>query len=450
LVASIAVTARRFAWFLGAITLAGLVIRVAYILIERRDFDFGGGEFFSDSFFYHEGAKLLVDGRGFISPFELETSGRVVEAADHPPLYILWLAIPTSVGLDTELAHLLWSSAAGAASIALTGLLGREVAGPRVGLIAAGMAAVYPNIWSHDGALMAETLALTATTATLLLAYRYLRVPSLRRLVIVAVVAALAALVRSELVLLLVLLVVPLALLTRTVAWRDRVRWLAIAGAAAGVVFAPWVGYNLSRFDKPVYLSSQFETTLAVSNCDDTYYGEGIGYWSVVCAVPTALQAREDGLDQSGEAARLRKVALDYIKNHKKRLPIVIAARWARITGLYDPSHMVRIEQLPEGRERWVAITGLGTLWAVLALAVGGGIILRRRRVPVYPLLAPPAAVLIAVTITFATHRYRASAETALVVLAAVAVDSGWRRFRTGQAVEAAAPSNRAPATIAQ
>ena len=49
---------------------------------------------------------------------------------------------------------------------------------------------------------------------------------------------------------------------------------------------------------------------------------------------------------------------------------------------------------------------------------------LRRRRIPVFPLLGPPIVVWIAVTITFATTRYRASAEGALCLLAAVGVDA--------------------------
>jgi hypothetical protein len=128
----------------------------------------------------------------------------------------------------------------------------------------------------------------------------------------------------------------------------------------------------------------------------------------------------------------------------------VVAARWARITGLYDPSHMIKIEQVPEGRERWVAVIGLVSLWAVLALSVAGAIVLRRRRIPVYPLLAAPAAVLIAVTLTFATHRYRASAESALVVLAAVAIDAGWRRLQNRRTVSTDAGPDQRPAPISQ
>jgi hypothetical protein len=41
-----------------------------------------------------------------------------------------------------------------------------------------------------------------------------------------------------------------------------------------------------------------------------------------------------------------------------------------------------------------------------------------------------PAIVLISTTLTFATNRYRAIAESALVLLAAVAIDAGICRLR--------------------
>ena len=67
------------------------------------------------------------------------------------------------------------------------------------------------------------------------------------------------------------------------------------------------------------------------------------------------------------------------------------------------------------------------------------GVGLRRRRVPVFPLAALPAIVLISVTLTFATNRYRAIAEGALVVLAAVAIDAGARWLHARRASGAAA-----------
>ena len=50
--------------------------------------------------------------------------------------------------------------------VGLIGLLGRRIGGDTVGLVAAGIAAVSPNIWVNDGLVMSETLtALTVVGA---------------------------------------------------------------------------------------------------------------------------------------------------------------------------------------------------------------------------------------------------------------------------------------------
>jgi 4-amino-4-deoxy-L-arabinose transferase-like glycosyltransferase len=415
--------ARRFAWLLGAIALAGLVLRVAYVLVERRDFMFEG-----DAVFYHQGANLLADGRGFISPFELADSGKVVEAADHPPLYLMWLTIPSLIGLDTELSHLLWSCLLGAATVALVGLLGREVAGSRVGLLAAALAAVYPNLWWHDGALMAETMAIFTATLAILLTYRYRASPTTGRAIALGVACGLATLTRAELALLVPLVVVPLVLLRRELDFGNQLRRLAVPVLAVVVTLAPWVGYNLSRFDRPVLISTGFELTLNISSCDDTYYGPLTGYLSIECARRTALRARSEGLDQSEEAGRHRRQALDYISDHKGRVPVVVAARWGRILGIYRLDQYLGFGTI-EGRERWVSRLTLYTLWPMMILAVVGAIVLRRRRIPVFPLLALVAIVFVTVALSYGAQRFRASAEPALVVLAAVAIEAGLKRL---------------------
>ncbi|HEX6311690.1 MAG TPA: glycosyltransferase family 39 protein [Acidimicrobiia bacterium] len=420
-------TPRNFARWLAVIALGGLIVRVLYVLVERRDFTFVG-----DAVFYHEGANLLADGRGFISPFELASSGRAVEAADHPPLHMLWLTIPSFVGIDTELSHLLWSCLLGAGTIVLVGLLGSEVAGPRVGLVAAAIAAVYPNIWWHDGALMSETMAIFTATLAVWLAYRYRRDATIAGAVALGVACALAALTRAELILLLPFVVLPLVLRAPAapVDRRARLVRLGAAGGAAVITLAPWVGFNLARFENPVLISTGFELTLNIANCDDTYYGPLTGYFSIECARPTAERARRAGLDQSEEATRHRREALEYIGDHKSRVPVVVAARWGRITGLYRLDQLTTLATV-EGQERWVAVTGMASLWLLAALAAVGVVVLRRRRVPVYPLLALVLIVFIAVAISYAPQRFRASAEPAVVVLAAVGIDAAVRRIRT-------------------
>jgi hypothetical protein len=62
--------------------------------------------------------------------------------------------------------------------------------------------------------------------------------------------------------------------------------------------------------------------------------------------------------------------------------------------------------------------------------AVAGAVILRRRREAVFPVLAPILTVVLSVALFYATTRFRASAEGALCLLAAVAVEAAWRAVR--------------------
>ena len=183
-----------------------------------------------------------------------------------------------------------------------------------------------------------------------------------------------------------------------------------------------------------MFLSTGYEVTLLTASCDTTWYGQYTGYWSLFCGVRTPRKA-----DQSQKAIIYRRAAFDYIGENKARIPVVVAARWGRITGLFRPAQQVRLDHDVEGRDTWVAWTSLLMFYPIAVLAIAGAVVLRRRRVPVFPLAALPAIVLISVTLTFATNRYRAIAEGALVVLAAVAIDAGARWLHARRARGAAA-----------
>ena len=421
--ARVETTARWFWWALGAVAFVALVIRVVYIFAERRDLEFSG-----DAFFYHGGANLLADGKGFISPYAFQT-GREVQAADHPPLYIVFLAIPSLLRMTSTLTHLLWSALLGTATVVLVGLVGRAVAGARAGIVAALVAAVYPSMWAPDGALEAETLAMFTTALTLLLAYRYLQRPSWGRLTATGVAVGAAALSRSELILLVPLLLLPLALLSRDVDWKQRWKWLGASALATLVVIAPWVGYNLTRFDRPVLLSSQFESLLASANCDTVYYGDFTGYFSIDCATKVARREHVLRADESEQAAAFRKAAIDYATGHLSRLPAVVAARVGRMVGVFEPEQQVNLESLLGGREYGVAKWSMYGFHLLAILSIIGAVVLRRRRtVPLYPLLSVLVAVLLTVIVTYANIRFRAPAEVVLAVLGAVAIDAGIAR----------------------
>ncbi len=126
--------------------------------------------------------------------------------------------------MKSVLTHVLWSCGLGAATVAVIGLLGRAVGGARAGIIAAVIAAVYPNLWAPDAQLQAETLSMFATALALLLAYRYWQAPSGRRLALVGLVCGLGTMARSELLLLVPFVVVPLVWSTKR----------AVTGARSG------------------------------------------------------------------------------------------------------------------------------------------------------------------------------------------------------------------------
>ena len=74
----------------------------------------------------------------------------------------------------------------------------------------------------------------------------------------------------------------------------------------------------------------------------------------------------------------------------------------------------------------WVGVTRLAMIsyWLLLAPAFAGVVALRRRGIPLYPLLAFVLTAVVAVAPSIGDPRYRAAAEVPLVLLAATGIDS--------------------------
>ena len=400
---------RRWLYALLAICAVALGIRVGYVLGWRDVPSIEG-----DARYYHDGANLLADGEGFVHPYAWRDGVRIA-GADHPPAYIVVLALPSLLGLDSIRDHMLASCLIGTGTVALIGLLGRRVAGDVAGLVAAGVAAVYPNMWLNDGALMSETLALFLGVVVSYAAYRAWEVPSTRRFVELGAAIGLAALARAEAALMIVLLVVPLAAWVRGLeGWRPRARQAGVATAVALLVMAPWVGANLVRFENPATLSTQAGPTLDVANCDETYYGDALGAWSFACA----SEIEED--DRSVLDERTRKEAFDYIGDHVGRLPVVVAARLGRAWALYVPFDQLRFDSVAEARPLPSSQVGLAMYYGLAVLSVVGVVALRRRGEPSFPLTVWLVNVAITVVVFYGMTRFRAPAEPSLVLLGSI------------------------------
>src|SRR3989442_3548929 len=137
-----------------------------------------------------------------------------------------------------ELPQRAWGALFGLGTIVLIGLIARRLGGPRAGLIAAGIAAVYPVLVAADGAMMSETLYGLLIAAALLTALRLLdREPGPPLAAALGALIGLATLTRAEALLLLPLLAWP-------VAARAQARRLLLAGVtsvACLLWISPWV-----------------------------------------------------------------------------------------------------------------------------------------------------------------------------------------------------------------
>lgn len=417
-----------FQALLWAIAGVALLWQVVFILVWRRSYDPWG-----DAYFYYGSGQLLADGVGWVEPLNYFLFGNTVPAADHPPLYILFLGFWSWLGVTGVTAQMVLTSVfIGVPLVVITGLTGREIGGRRLGLIAAATIAIYPSVWVWQGTLLSEPMAMLGLVTVIYTAYRFHHAPSIGRAAAMGVALPFATFGRAELLLLSVVVVTPLVLRVTSWTWVRRVGTLAVAAGVCIMLLLPWVAFNLSRFEEPVYLSAGYEITLASSNCDDTYYGRLTGYWSLDCVTGILADAglTFDNSDQSERSALLAEETFEYIGDHLDRLPTVVAVRWLRVTGLWKPIVDAGQEAFMYDRDPWATQLAALAWYPMAGAAIAGAVVLRRRRETILPLVGPLVVVLITITITHAQNRYRASVEPAIAVLAAVAFERVWVAFR--------------------
>jgi hypothetical protein len=85
-------TLRRWWALVAAIGAAGILLRVAYVLLVARDIELG-----ADATWYLLVAGSIREGLGFVDPETLFTTGETVATANFPPLYPAFLAAVQAV-----------------------------------------------------------------------------------------------------------------------------------------------------------------------------------------------------------------------------------------------------------------------------------------------------------------------------------------------------------------
>jgi hypothetical protein len=257
---------------------------------------------------------------------------------------------------------------------------------------------------------MSESLYGMLIAAGLLLALELRARQGVRTAAALGAVIALAALTRSEGLILLVLLALPVALVKAPPGGAKRA---AACLAAAALVLTPWLVRNWVEFGRPVLISTNDGSLLAGANCDLTYHGKNLGLWITDCISPRSIP------NEAEQEARWRSEGADYIADHAGRVPAVVAVRVLRTWDLYQPWRMA---EFAEGR--WIVADKAGVIayFLLLPFAFAGGWLIRKRRAELLILLAPVAMVFMQSALGYGFPRFRHAAEIVIVVLAAVAV----------------------------
>ena len=106
--------------------------------------------------------------------------------------------------------------------------------------------------------------------------------------------------------------------------------------------------------------------------------------------------------------------------------------------GVYQPFQTIRVEEYLErrgvGRSELAVVVG----WEVMAAGAWGAWLLRRRGLPISPLVGWVVTSTVVAFLNLGLHRFRASSDVALCILAAVAVDELVRWWQRPTASEAA------------
>lgn len=426
LVGSRSAGGNRFGRLIAIIAVGGFVLRLVY---AARLGDFRP---ISDPNYYHLQANLIADGRGFIDPFTWAFFREQVATAAHPPLFALLLSGASTLGFTSTMAHRVVGCAIGTAAIVAIGFLGREVGGKRVGVVAAAIAAIYPNLWVFDSGVFAESLELLLIPLLLLSVYRLPSAPGWRPAAWLGALTGLLALTRPELLLLVPLLIVPAFFGRVALPGAKRAALVGVSVVVVVLLIAPWMIRNATTFTRPVLMSTNGDLFVGYTNCRSAYGGTNFGWWSPACAPKSVFADRTK--DEAERMVAARKQGLEYASAHAGRLfGAVVWARAARVWNLYRPAQTARLEVV-EDRPRDVSLAGTLFFYPLLALGIVGLFALRRTPgKPTWPLLVPPVIATLTAAGFAGNVRFRAVAEPCIVVLAALGIEAIAQRLRHSQ-----------------
>lgn len=322
-------TSRRWWWWLGGILLVALALRLALITTPLA--------LFGDPNDYQRHAVSIAT-TGHFPPTQLASPG--TPSAFRPPAFPYLLGgLYAVVGVHPNAARIL-EALLGTLTVALLGLLGRVVWTPRVGLIAAGLGAVYPALIGLNASLLSESLFLPLELGFLLALAMCVR--SRGRLgwaLLTGVLCALAVLTRAVADVWVLVAIAAFAL--AATGSRRRVGGGLAVLASFVVVLSPWLIRDAVEFHQFVPVTTESGFTLAgqynsAAGTDDAFEAVQRLPTSQVLGIERQvlrLLHRPGGINEAQLDGVLRSDALHYLRTHPVHLAVAV---WLDTLRMFD------------------------------------------------------------------------------------------------------------------
>lgn len=435
---------RRARWLLLAVVVVGAVLRIAWALQAENPVEL------RDPVLYLILGDNLAHGNGYSYGTAIDQGTTAYYPPGYPLLlgavtWLVRLALPGAVDIFPVAITL--NVVLSVATIPLVFVLGRRLVGPRVGLAAAAVWALWPNLVFHAGIVLTESLFLFLFVLLLIVALGdpgAARAPGTARLVTIGVLLGLCILVRPvSIVTAPVFLVLWWGTGLRAAAWR-----LALVGVAAIAVLVPWSVRSTLAMDAPVAVSLNFGDNLCIGHNPDAH--GGYGSLEPQCFNDTGLRRPESETRRQSENIRR---ALDYIRDH----PGTTLARtpnkvWITVDrdddGLDVAEDFGSRPIMGDAARSALTAAANGYYLLVVAGAAVGAVLLMRRPDPARRglfLVVVGLAQLVPPLLTFGDPRFKMPVYPTLAVCAAVAAVAAWDRLRGRAGPGDAAAASGAP-----
>lgn len=421
---------RRQRQLLLAVVAAGALLRLVWAVAVAEP-PAQDGTVPRDPGFYLLLGNMLADGNGYsylVDGFDVQAS------AYYPPGYpltlgaLFWLVELLPFEVSHFAAAVAMNLVLSVATIGLVFELGRRLVNPRVGLLAAGVMAVWPNLITYTGTLLTETLFLFLLALLLLVALaspEVARRPGMGRVVTVGLLLGAVGMVRPTsfvLAPLFLLLWWPTGVLVA-------VRRTAAVGAAALLVVLPWTIRNWVGQDAPVLISTNFGDNFCVGHHPDANGGFSLADQCFEGLETT--QPGEERLDyETRRQSKTLSRGLEFVREDPVQVVALMPAKlWNTIgsdtDGLRAASDYEHVEIMSSGSaDLFKVVSNLFYLVVGLAAVAGAAMMLRdddkaRRRLF---FVAAALIQLVPPLLTFGDARFKFPIYPAVAVCAAFTI----------------------------